>query len=76
MDFLKDPLKVVADWLLGILTGWGMPDIAAQILIGFLGIFILIALLMVLDISWCGSSARWYRAFKTASVRTGWVRLD
>src|SRR5574339_1269484 len=50
MSFLQDPLKVAADWLMGIFTGWGMPEIAAQILIGFLGIFFLIALLMVLDI--------------------------
>ena len=50
MNFWNDPLKVAADWLLGIFTGWGMPDIAAQILVGFLGIFVLIALLMVLDI--------------------------
>jgi NADH-quinone oxidoreductase subunit H len=50
MSFLQDPLKVAADWLMGIFTGWGMPEIAAQILIGFLGIFILISLLMVLDI--------------------------
>jgi len=50
MDFLKDPLKIIADWLLNILRSWGMPDLAAQILIGFLGIFVLIALLMVLDI--------------------------
>ena len=50
MSFLQDPLKVAADWLLGIFTGWGMPEIAAQILIGFLGIFVLISLLMVLDI--------------------------
>jgi NADH-quinone oxidoreductase subunit H len=50
MSFLQDPLKVAADWLMGIFTGWGMPEIAAQILIGFLGIFLLIALLMVLDI--------------------------
>src|SRR5512134_122016 len=50
MSFWTDPLKVTSDWLLGIFTGWGMPDMAAQILIGFLGIFVLIALLMVLDI--------------------------
>ena len=50
MEFLKDPLKVAADWLMGIFTGWGMPEIAAQILIGFLGVLILISLLMVLDI--------------------------
>src|SRR5215204_5283306 len=50
MDFWKDPLKVAADWLLGIFMGWGMPEIAAQILIGFLGILLLVTLLMVLDI--------------------------
>ena len=50
MSFWNDPLKVAADWLMGIFTGWGMPEITAQILIGFLGIFLLISLLMVLDI--------------------------
>ena len=50
MDFLKDPLKVAADWLMGIFTGWGMPEIAAQVLIGFLGVLILLSALMVLDI--------------------------
>lgn len=50
MDFLKDPLKVAADWLLGIFAGWGMPELWANVLIGFLGIFILVALLMVLDV--------------------------
>src|SRR5512145_1214324 len=50
MSFWNDPLKVAADWLLGIFTGWGMPEVTAQILIGFLGIGLLITLLMVLDI--------------------------
>jgi len=50
MSFWNDPLKVAADWLLGIFTGWGMPEIVAQILIGFIGILLLITLLMVLDI--------------------------
>jgi len=50
MDFWNDPLKTAADWLLGILTGWGMPEIAAQVLIGFLGVLLLLSLLMVLDI--------------------------
>ncbi|HET6597826.1 MAG TPA: complex I subunit 1 family protein [Anaerolineales bacterium] len=50
MSFWNDPLKVAADWLMGIFTGWGMPGIAAQILIGFLGILFLLSLLMVLDI--------------------------
>src|SRR5919109_3679403 len=50
MSFWTDPLKVAADWLLGIFTGWGMPEIAAQVLIGFLGVLLLLSLLMVLDI--------------------------
>jgi NADH-quinone oxidoreductase subunit H len=50
MSFWHDPLKVAADWLIGIFTGWGMPEIAAQILIGLLGVLILLSLLMVLDI--------------------------
>lgn len=50
MSFWNDPLKVAVDWLMGIFTGWGMPEIAAQILIGFLGVLLLLSLLMVLDI--------------------------
>jgi NADH-quinone oxidoreductase subunit H len=50
MEFLKDPLKVAADWLLGLLSGWGMPEFLAQVLIGFIGVMILVSLLMVLDI--------------------------
>src|SRR5687768_9240386 len=50
MSFWKDPLKVAADWLMGIFTGWGMPEVAAQVLISFLGVLILISILMVLDI--------------------------
>jgi NADH-quinone oxidoreductase subunit H len=50
MNFWNDPLKVAADWLMGILTGWGMPEVGARVLIAFLGIFLLIAILMVVDI--------------------------
>jgi len=50
MSFWNDPLKVAADWLMGIFTGWNMPELAAQVLIGFLGVLILISILMVLDI--------------------------
>src|SRR5215210_504283 len=50
MSFLQDPLKVAADWLMGIFTGWGMPALAAQVLIGFLGVLLLISILMVVDI--------------------------
>jgi len=50
MSFWNDPLKVAADWLMGIFTGWGMPELAANILVGFLGVVVLISILMVLDI--------------------------
>ena len=50
MGFWNDPLKVAAEWLKGILSSWGMPELWQQILVGFIGIFILIALLMLVDI--------------------------
>jgi NADH-quinone oxidoreductase subunit H len=50
MNFWNDPLKVVADWLAGIFTGWGMSETFAQILIAFLGVLMLITILMVIDI--------------------------
>lgn len=50
MSFWNDPLKVAADWLTGIFTGWGMPELAANILVGFIGILLLIMILMVVDI--------------------------
>ncbi|MCE9646491.1 MAG: NADH-quinone oxidoreductase subunit H [Chloroflexi bacterium] len=50
MNFWNDPLKVAADWLMGIFTGWGMNAVAAQVLVAFLGVLMLITILMVLDI--------------------------
>ena len=50
MNFLNDPLKVAAAWLEGIFTSWGMDAVAAHVLVVFLGVFLLIAILMVLDI--------------------------
>jgi len=50
MDFWSDPLKVAADWLEGIFTGWGMDAVLAHVLVAFLGVLLLIMLLMVLDI--------------------------
>jgi NADH-quinone oxidoreductase subunit H len=41
---------MAADWLTGLLTGWGMPEGVAVGLAAFLGIFVLIAILMVIDI--------------------------
>jgi NADH-quinone oxidoreductase subunit H len=50
MDFLNDPLKVAADWLEGLLTGWGLNADFAHIVVAFLGILLLLSILMVLDI--------------------------
>ncbi len=50
MNFWNDPLKVAATWLEGIFTGWGMDAVLAHVLVVFLGVFLLITLLMVLDI--------------------------
>jgi NADH-quinone oxidoreductase subunit H len=50
MNFWNDPLKVAADWLTGIFTGWGMNAVAANVLIAFLGVLMLITILMVIDI--------------------------
>ena len=50
MSFWNDPLKIAATWLFGIFTGWGMPEVAANVLIGFLGVLLLITVLMVIDI--------------------------
>ena len=50
MSFWNDPLKVAADWLTGILTGWGMNDVLAHVIVAFLGVLILISILMVIDV--------------------------
>ena len=50
MSFWNDPLRVAADWLQGIFMSWGMNEIIAHVLVVFLGVFLLITLLMVLDI--------------------------
>lgn len=50
MSFWNDPLKVAADWLEGVFMGWGMDAVFAHVLVAFLGVFLLIAILMVVDI--------------------------
>lgn len=50
MNFWTDPIKVVYDWLMLTLTGWGMSGAAANITANLLGIVLLITAAMVLDI--------------------------
>ncbi|MBI4732098.1 MAG: NADH-quinone oxidoreductase subunit NuoH [Chloroflexi bacterium] len=49
-DFLNNPVNFIADWLTGLLTGWGLPDALATILVYVIGITVLIVFAMVLDI--------------------------
>ncbi len=50
MDFWSDPIKFIAGWLTGLLTGWGVPASAANIAITALGIVVLLVAILVLDI--------------------------
>jgi NADH-quinone oxidoreductase subunit H len=50
MTFWNDPLKVAAEWLTGVFTGWGMNAVPAHVLVAFLGVLMLITILMVIDI--------------------------
>src|SRR3989304_4226414 len=49
MNFWNNPLKVAADWLTSIFTGWGMNAVLANVLVAFLGVLMLITILMVID---------------------------
>lgn len=49
-DFLNNPVNFIADWLSGLLTGWGLSDALATILVYVIGITVLIVFAMVLDI--------------------------
>jgi NADH-quinone oxidoreductase subunit H len=50
MNFWTNPIQVVADWLIGLLTGWGMPEILASILTQLVGIVVLVTIMLVIDI--------------------------
>ncbi len=50
MNFWTDPIRVTADWLMGLFTGWGMAEGLANILVQLLGIVILVTMMLVIDI--------------------------
>ena len=50
MAFLNDPIAFIGSWLHGLLTGWGLADGLATVLIYILGIIVLVSFAMVLDI--------------------------
>ena len=50
MNLWTNPIQVTADWLMGLLTGWGMTEILASILTQLLGIVVLVTIMLVIDI--------------------------
>src|SRR5512133_3467360 len=50
MSFWDDPVKLVYDWLMQTFTGWGLPEIWAYVLISLIGIVVLVAAAMLIDI--------------------------
>lgn len=50
MGFLVDPIKVIYDWLMLTLTGWGLSGMLTNIFLNLVGIVLLITAAMVLDI--------------------------
>ena len=49
-SFFTDPIKVIVDFLTGLLTGWGLPGPVVNILLNLVGIVVFITAAMVLDI--------------------------
>jgi NADH-quinone oxidoreductase subunit H len=50
MIFLNDPITFISGWLRGLLTGWGLQDGLATVIIYLIGITVLIVFAMILDI--------------------------
>src|SRR5450759_3924992 len=50
MDFLTDPINLIYHFLMNMLTGWGLPESLASILLNLVGIILIISAAMVFDI--------------------------
>ena len=50
MNFWTNPIQMTADWLMGLFTGWRMPEVLASILTQLLGIVVLVTIMLVIDI--------------------------
>ena len=50
MNFWNDPINFIGGWMRGLLTGWGLAEGLATVIIYFIGITVLIVFAMVLDI--------------------------
>src|SRR5512146_2024774 len=50
MSFWSDPVNFIAQWLTGVLTGWGLADWLASLIIQLMGVVVLVSVMMVTDI--------------------------
>jgi len=50
MNFWTNPIQVTAEWLMGLFTGWGMPEVLASIFTQLIGIVVLVTIMLVIDI--------------------------
>ncbi len=47
---MSDPVTAIANWLSGVLSGWGLSPLLVDLILNALGILVMVTLLMVLDI--------------------------
>jgi NADH-quinone oxidoreductase subunit H len=50
MSFWTDPIRASYEWLMLLLTGWGLPGLWANVLVNLIGIVVLVVVALVLDI--------------------------
>lgn len=69
MNFWNDPINFISVWLRGLLSGWGLSDSPATVIVFLIGILVLTVFAMVLDIFLV-----WIERKVVARFRTGWAR--
>jgi NADH-quinone oxidoreductase subunit H len=50
MNIWTDPVNFIANWLMGLLIGWGMAGWLASFLIQLVGVVVLVSMMMLIDI--------------------------
>ncbi len=50
MSFWTDPVNFIAQWLTGVLAGWGWPGWLSSLLLQLIGVVALVSIMMLLDI--------------------------
>ncbi|MEJ2758516.1 MAG: NADH-quinone oxidoreductase subunit H, partial [Anaerolineales bacterium] len=47
MTFLEDPVLWIAEWLRGLLLGWGASDLLTEVVLKFIGAFVVATVIML-----------------------------